>query len=80
MACGLPVIATAVGGTPDLFVTGVSGILVDANDELQLSKAIQLYFDDPGSARAHGLAARASALERFDIGVMVDRYDTLFGA
>jgi len=38
--CGVPVLATNVGGIPDMIKNGVNGILVDANDEFQLADAI----------------------------------------
>jgi glycosyltransferase involved in cell wall biosynthesis len=42
MACGLPVVATAVGGIPEQIVDGVTGILVPPNHPKRMSKAIDL--------------------------------------
>lgn len=41
MACGLPVIGPAVGGTPDLITPGENGLLVPSNNELALAQAIK---------------------------------------
>jgi len=46
MACGLPVVATDVGGVPEAVVDGVNGLLVPARDEKALAKAIAYVFDD----------------------------------
>ncbi|MCC7264392.1 MAG: glycosyltransferase [Candidatus Latescibacteria bacterium] len=39
-ACGLPVVATRVGGTPELVEDGINGVLVDSGDPQQLAQAI----------------------------------------
>ena len=46
MACGLPVIATNVGGVPEVVVDGVNGFLVPPRDEKALAKAIERVFND----------------------------------
>ncbi|MCB1778134.1 MAG: TIGR03088 family PEP-CTERM/XrtA system glycosyltransferase, partial [Candidatus Competibacteraceae bacterium] len=53
MACGLPVVATEVGGNAELVVAGETGRLVPASDPKALALAIQEYVDDPGRMRAH---------------------------
>ena len=78
MATGLPVVATATGGTRELVVPGETGSLVPPGDCDALADAIELYVLDPSLRRLHGRHARERALERFSIDAMVERYDALY--
>lgn len=79
MACGLPVVATAVGGTPDLVSEGVTGHLVPPDDELALAQALTQAFDQPDVLTRQGIAARDQATRRFGMSGMVRQYQHLFG-
>jgi glycosyltransferase involved in cell wall biosynthesis len=57
-ACGLPVVATAVGGTPELVEDGVSGMLVAPADAEALAKAMRLLVTDSVLRQRLGFAAR----------------------
>ncbi|MCW4051993.1 MAG: glycosyltransferase family 4 protein, partial [Candidatus Bathyarchaeota archaeon] len=46
MACGLPIVATDVGGVPEIVVDGVNGLLVPPRDPRALAKAIEYVLDD----------------------------------
>ncbi len=78
MASGLPVIATAVGGNPELVVPGETGELVEAGHAGALTSAIRAYLDDARRLVAQGSAARARAVERFSIASMVERYLSMY--
>jgi alpha-maltose-1-phosphate synthase len=70
MACGLPVVATAVGGIPEIVVEGVTGHLVpipESGDGLgsALAEAVRGLLEDPSRAAAMGAAGRARVEERF---------------
>lgn len=81
MACGLPVLATHVGGNPELIDPGFSGDLVPAGDVEAMACALLRYLHEPSRADTQGLEARRTALERFSLERMVagylDVYDRL---
>ena len=67
MAAGLPVVATAVGGVPELVVEGETGLLAPARDPEALAQALGQLLDDRGLRERLGEAGRARAEERFDL-------------
>jgi glycosyltransferase involved in cell wall biosynthesis len=74
MACGTPVVATAVGGIPEQVEDGRTGFLVSMGDAQGLANRItQLLLDE--SLRVHiGLQAAGTARRRFGFDQQVDRY------
>ena len=78
MACGLPVVATAVGGTPDLLDHGKSGVLVASDDEAAMATAIWGMYTDPANTLRLAQTARDRALQGFGLDAMVHSYETLF--
>ena len=78
MAAGLPVVATRVGGIPELVEHGVHGMLVPAGDAGAMSHALALLADSPDLRQAWSAAARRRAVESFDIERMVDNYESLY--
>ncbi len=78
MACGLPVIATAVGGNPELVVAGETGELVAAGDAEGMASAILRYATRPELAACAGAAGRAAVERRFSLAGMVGAYRGLY--
>ena len=78
MACGLPVVATAVGGTPDILKHGESGFLVDSDDEAAMANAIWALYTDKAKTLRLAQTARDWALQNFGLDAMVHSYETLF--
>lgn len=66
MASGLPVVATRVGGNPELVTPGVTGTLVPPARADELAAALAGYVDDPARRRREGEAARARIAREFD--------------
>ena len=79
MASGLPIVATAVGGTPALLDGGAAGVLVPSSDAAALADALTGLLDHPERRRELGAAARARAERIFSERAMVDRYLGLYG-
>ena len=80
MACGLPVVATGVGGTPEIVPDGQVGRLVPAADADGLAEAIHAYVADPELRARHGTAARKWVEERFSMEAMVRGYLAVYDA
>jgi sugar transferase (PEP-CTERM/EpsH1 system associated) len=80
MASGIPVIATRVGGNPEIVPDNVVGQLVPSNDPEALAQAIERYVDDLALLRAHGAAGRAHVLKSFSLGAMMQGYDRVYGS
>ncbi len=74
LACGIPVVATAVGGIPEQIDDGQTGLLVPAADEHLLAQRIVQLLDDDALRQRLGGAAAANAKERFDLVHQVDTY------
>lgn len=72
MGSGLPVIATAVGGSPELIDDRVTGRLLPSDDAAALASTIAALAADAGERRRLADAARAQAEARFTLGAMVD--------
>src|SRR5690606_22837516 len=65
MACGVPVVASAVGGLIDTVVDGVTGRLVTPRDPAKLAEAVQDLLADPATARTFGRAGHARVESRY---------------
>lgn len=78
MASNLPVIATAVGGNPELVVDGETGMLVPPGDPASLATSLVACAVRPDAARAMGTKGRERVEERYSLAGMVARYDALY--
>lgn len=72
-ACGVPAVATAVGGVAELVDDGITGLLVPPGDVGALAAALRRLMADPALRRSMSLAARARAVGRFSLQHQVDR-------
>jgi glycosyltransferase involved in cell wall biosynthesis len=77
MAVGLPVVATAVGGTPEVVVEGETGLLVPPRDPAALADAMLKLLADYGLAESFGHAGRARVEAHFGEGRMLHRVEGL---
>jgi glycosyltransferase involved in cell wall biosynthesis len=78
MACGLPCVATRVGGVPEILNGGAAGLLVDAGDERALATALAGLLADPGRRTALGQAAHAHVCRWYSLDRMIDAYALLY--
>jgi len=78
MAAGLPVVASAVGGVPELVENGVTGHLVPAGDVAALASALNDVLGDAARRRSLGDAGRQRAAEHFDLSVFQEAHLYLY--
>ncbi|RIX45473.1 MAG: TIGR03088 family PEP-CTERM/XrtA system glycosyltransferase [Rhodocyclales bacterium GT-UBC] len=78
MATSLPVIATDVGGNPELVQAGLTGKLVAAEDPAALADAIIDYANHPDSAKQAGMAGRKAVESKFSLDAMIKAYCALY--
>jgi glycosyltransferase involved in cell wall biosynthesis len=78
MAAGKPVVATRVGGVPDLVEHGKHGLLVEPRDPRDLAGAIAELLRDPERRAAMGALGRERQRREFDIDGTVRRLETLY--
>jgi len=71
-ACGVPAVATAVGGVPELIDDGVTGFLTPPGDAGKLAAALERLLGDPDLGARLGVAARQRAQEHFSLARQVD--------
>ena len=65
MAAGRPVVASSIGGVPEIVEPGVNGVLFEPWDSRGLSEAVNELLGDPGLAAELGRRAHMDALERY---------------
>ena len=78
MSCGLPCVATSIGGVTDLIRHGVDGYLAVPGDSGALADAMQHAADHPAERKLWGESAAAKARELFDISRITSRYLDLY--
>jgi glycosyltransferase involved in cell wall biosynthesis len=78
MAAGKPVVATRVGGVPDVVRDGETGFLVPPDDVERLARALERVLRDDAMRGEMGRAGRLVARDDFDIAETVLRYEALY--
>ena len=78
MATGLPVIATAVGGNPELIVEGETGLLVPASDPEAMADALLTLIKDKQKRQQQGENSYQRVLDKFSIQAMVNKYTDVY--
>lgn len=78
LAAGCPVVATRVGGVPDVIEDGETGFLVDAGDTDALAERLAELAADPGLRTRLGRNGRERVASRYAVGRLVDDVDRLY--
>lgn len=78
MAAALPVVATRVGGTPEVVVDGQTGLLVSSRNPKEIAHALNSIQQHPDWGRQLGAAGRTRVVDRFSIEGMVAEYASAY--
>ena len=78
MDAGIPVVASRVGGLPEVVIDRTTGILVPEGDVKALAAAMQAVLSDPAQARALGEAGRRRVEDEFRAAAMVRRIESIY--
>jgi len=78
MAAGLPVVATAVGGVPEVIVAGESGVLVPADNPFELQRALDGLIESEDLRRRLGEGAERRVRAVFSLSAMAAQYRALY--
>jgi N-acetyl-alpha-D-glucosaminyl L-malate synthase BshA len=78
MSCGVPVVASNIGGLPELVVEGESGFLCELGDIEAFTDRIAALLDDDESLKRMSETARRRAVEEFDIERIVPKYEAYY--
>jgi glycosyltransferase involved in cell wall biosynthesis len=78
MAQGLPVVATRVGGTPEIVVDGETGLLVPSASPEALAAAMLRVWSDQELSHRMGAAGRRRVEQEFNVAVTTSKYESLY--
>jgi sugar transferase (PEP-CTERM/EpsH1 system associated) len=78
MASGVAVVASDVGGNPEIVSDGIDGLLFRSRDEAGLREKLQELLANPALRMRLGRAGRERVLRDFSIEAMISRYETLY--
>jgi glycosyltransferase involved in cell wall biosynthesis len=78
MAAGRAVVATRIGGTPEIVSEGHTGLLIQPNDPSGLAEAVLSLARDPQGRKSMGSEGARLARERYSIQTMVARLEAVY--
>ena len=78
MQAGIPVVATRVGGVPEVVMEGRTGLLVDPDDPAALAAALRELLDDPRRCEEMGTEAKRRLRDHFTADRMLSSYEALY--
>lgn len=78
MAFGVPVVASQVGGVPEIIDHGINGLLIESASSTNLAQALIKLANDPHLAKKLAQQARLDVQHRFDADIQTKRLMTLY--
>lgn len=80
MACGKPVVATTVGGVPELVVGGETGLIVQPRNPEAIAEAVLVLLNDQAKAEWMGTRGRERAIEHFDLEICAKNHQEIYAS
>jgi len=78
MILGKPVIATRVGGIPEIIKNSSTGVLVQSKNPIALAQEIEYFLNNPEDRQKIGAEARKEVYSRFSLLTMIRKYESLY--
>ena len=78
MAAGIPVIASRVGGNPEIVRDGIDGLLFENGNEGELRERLIRLIGSPALRMQLGVAGRKRVIDKFSMEAMISRYESLY--
>jgi L-malate glycosyltransferase len=78
MACECAIVATKVGGVPEVIESGVSGLLVSDQSQQEMVDALSFYLTNRDEIKKHGVAARKRVVDGFSVQRMVKELEGIY--
>ena len=75
---GLPVVASSVGGIPDIIENNVNGMIVEKTKTEEITKAIQFMIDNPNERRLFGTKLQQKVEKEFSLKQMLDKTESVY--
>jgi len=80
MACARPIVATRVGGIPEMVIDGETGILVPSKDPRAISEAVLYLLNHPKEAKEMGLKGRQHVIDHFNLAICAKKHEEIYKA
>lgn len=77
-SCGIPAVATAIAGTPEIVLDGQTGFLIPPLQSQTAAEKIGILLQNPRQRQSFGIAARHKVLRLFSLDRMIDAYALLY--
>jgi glycosyltransferase involved in cell wall biosynthesis len=77
-ACEVPVVATRIGGIPEVVSEGETGFLSDVGDVEKMSNDVMQFLKDEEMRRAYGKKARELAIARYSAKLIIPQYISFY--
>jgi glycosyltransferase involved in cell wall biosynthesis len=78
LLCAKPVVATRVGGVPEIIMDGVTGFLVDPKDAKKLAEKILYLLENEGEAKKMGLCGKDYVMRNFTVEVVGEKIENIY--